>query len=46
MLEARIISSLEKVFIDQKIDDFAELKRISALKGERFSFQQIGRAHV
>lgn len=41
MLEAKIISSLEKAFIDQKTSDFAELKRISALKGERFSFQLI-----
>ena len=39
MIQAKIVSSLEKVFVDQHIDDFATLTKISALKG-------IGRAHV
>lgn len=39
MLKTKIISSLEKVFLDQKLTDFARLERISALKGERISFQ-------
>lgn len=39
MLKSKIISSLEKVFVDQKIDDFKSLEYISALKGERLSLQ-------
>lgn len=41
MLRTKIVSSLEKVFLDQKPEDFARLERISALKGERVSFQLI-----
>ena len=41
MLKTRIISSLSRVFIDNKIEDFEPLKRISALKGERVSFQLV-----
>ena len=39
MLNTKLISSLEKVFHDQKADDFRELSALSVLKGERFSFQ-------
>lgn len=39
MLKTKIISSLEKVFLDQSLEDFARLGRISALKGERISIQ-------
>ena len=39
MIKTRIISSLEKVFIDECIETYPELKRLSALKGERVSFQ-------
>lgn len=41
MLKAIIVSSQEKVFIDQKISDFKPLERISVLKGERLSLQLI-----
>ena len=41
MLKTKIISSLEKVFPDQKIRDFDSLERISALRGERLSLQLI-----
>ena len=41
MLNVKIISSLEKVFYDQRIEDFKALDRISALGGERLSLQLI-----
>ena len=41
MLKTKIISSLSRVFMDNKLEDFEPLKRISALKGERFSFQLV-----
>jgi len=41
MLKTKIISSLSRVFIDSKLDDFKTLERISALKGEKISFQLI-----
>lgn len=41
MLKTKIISSLSRVFIDSKLDDFKPLERISALKGERISFQLV-----
>ena len=41
MLNLKFISSLEKVFPDQKIEDFAKLDTISALRGERVSVQLI-----
>ena len=41
MIKSKIVSSLEKVFIDQKIEDFSSLDKISVLKGERLSFQII-----
>ncbi len=39
MMRAKIISSLEKCFLDEKIFDKAEAKDFSMLKNERFSFQ-------
>ena len=39
MIKAKIISSLEKVFVDSSIDSFAKLERVSVLKGERLNFQ-------
>ena len=39
MIRTRIVSSLEKAFLDQKIDDFKSLEYISALRGERLSLQ-------
>ena len=41
MLRAKFVSSLEKVFYDQSIEDFKPLERISALRGERLSLQLI-----
>ena len=41
MLNVKIVSSLDKVFYDQSIDDFEALKSISALRGERLSLQLI-----
>ena len=41
MLKTKIISSMEKVFVDQKVEDFLALSYISALKGERLSLQLI-----
>ena len=41
MLKTKLISSLSRVFTDSSIDDFAPIERISALKGERVSFQLV-----
>ena len=41
MFKAKLISSLEKVFIDENIEKFDEIKHLSVLKGERFSVQLI-----
>ncbi len=41
MIKAKIVSSLTKVFIDQKFEEFNELKSISALLGERLSLQLV-----
>ena len=41
MLNVKIVSSLDKVFYDQSINDFSRLERISALRGERLSMQLI-----
>jgi len=38
-MKIKTISSLEKIFIDANIDDYKEMSRISALRGERVSFQ-------
>ena len=39
MVKFKIVSSLEKPFWDMTPEQFPELKRISALRGERVSFQ-------
>lgn len=39
MIVSKIVSSLEKAFINDTPDKFETLERISALKGERVSFQ-------
>ena len=41
MLKTKIVSSQEKVFVDDSIEKFATLERISALGGERLSLQFI-----
>ena len=38
MLNARLISSLQKCFIDEKVTDKPELKELTAYKNEKFSF--------
>ncbi len=43
MLKAKITSSLEKVFLDNKTEDFPTLEKIGALRGERLSFQLVYR---
>jgi len=39
MMRARIISSLEKCFLDEKLSQKKELSQASMLKNERYSFQ-------
>ena len=39
MLKFKIVSSLEKAFIDESIDKYEALEKISVLRGERFSLQ-------
>ncbi len=39
MLNVKIVSSLEKVFLGDKIDQFAAIDHIAAASGERISFQ-------
>ena len=39
MFKSKIVSSLEKAFLDENIDKFDSLERISALRGERLSVQ-------
>ena len=39
MLKFKIVSSLEKAFLDDNIDSFEELSYISVLRGERISLQ-------
>ena len=41
MIKTKLISSLSRVFVDSSMDDFAPIERISALKGERISFQLV-----
>ena len=41
MLKTKLISSLSRVFMDSKLEDFSPLTKISALKGERVSFQLV-----
>ena len=39
MILTKIVSSLEKCFVDSKLSDFQALKRVSMLKNERLSVQ-------
>ncbi len=39
MIKIKIVSSLEKAMLEDKIEKFKPLEKISALKGERISFQ-------
>lgn len=39
MLKTKIVSSLEKPLLEENIDGFSSLANISALRGERLSFQ-------
>ncbi|MBR2930477.1 MAG: DUF4091 domain-containing protein [Clostridia bacterium] len=41
MIKAKIISSLEKAFVDLDVDSFEQIKRLSALKGERINLQMV-----
>ena len=41
MIKIKIVSSLEKVFVDSKIDSFTPLEKVSVLKGERLNFQVV-----
>jgi hypothetical protein len=41
MLNTKIVSSLEKIFVDESIDKYNALERVSALRGERLSMQLI-----
>lgn len=41
MIKSKIVSSLENCFLDNRINDFKEINRITALKNERISFQFI-----
>ena len=43
MFQSRFVSSLEKCFQNSVPTEFTELSRISALRGERLSFQYIYR---
>ena len=39
MINAKIISNLDKALINGRFEDYAEISRLSALRGERISFQ-------
>ena len=43
MIRTKIVSSLEKCFLDESIDKFEELKSISVLKNERLFVQLLYR---
>lgn len=43
MIKTALISSLEKCFLDQQVEEFKPLSKLSVLKNERFSFQFIHR---
>ena len=45
MIESRLISSLEKCFYGDDVNKFEQLKSLSVLKNERFSFQLAVRAN-
>ena len=38
-MQLKTVSSLEKIFLDSKLDDFTKTSGVSALRGERVSFQ-------
>ena len=40
-LKSRLISSLEKVFVNKSVEDYPRLERMSALRGERIALQLI-----
>ena len=39
MIKTKIVSSLEKIFIDDTFDSYKDLRSISVLRGERLNFQ-------
>ena len=39
IIKTKIVSALEKAFVDEKIESYPALERLSALAGERISFQ-------
>lgn len=41
MLRTKFVSSLEKIFLDESYDSYPELRKISALRGERLSVQLV-----
>ena len=41
MIQSKIVSSLDKCFLDNHLDDFQALNKITALTNERISFQYI-----
>ena len=41
MIVTKITSSLEKIFADETPETYRELKRLTALKGERVSIQYL-----
>ena len=41
MIRTKLVSGLEKVFADGRIEDYAPLKTLSLLRGERVAFQVI-----
>jgi len=45
-IDYKLLSPLDKCFHDSKLDEFAEYKKGSALRGERFSFQLAWRDDV
>lgn len=44
MIKTALVSSLEKCFSDQRVEDFAPLSALSVLKNERFSVQLLYRS--
>ena len=46
MLKAKIVSSQEKIFVDDRIEAFAALETISVLQGERLSLQFLSTYHA
>ncbi|MBQ9761215.1 MAG: DUF4091 domain-containing protein [Clostridia bacterium] len=41
MIDAKIVSSLEKIFLDDKLERFEQTERLTALRGERVSVQLV-----